>query len=155
MPRLRWGPSAFVLAAVALFISLGGTGYALTQTNGSQPAGQTSSAHTALPAWHSLSLRGGWTYGGFDSYHVGYYKDAQHVVHLRGSAVGGDTSATAFRLPAGARPAHTLWLSIYAYDGSAGGLEIKPNGNARLFDDVSGTDATGYSSLDGVAFRVP
>jgi hypothetical protein len=153
MPRLRWGPSAFVLAAIALFISLGGTGYALTQTNGPQPAGQT--ARTALPAWHNLSLRGTWTYGGFDSYHAGYYKDAQHVVHLRGSAKNGSTAAPAFRLPAGARPAHTLWLTTYAFGGSAGGLEIQPSGMASFFDSVGGGNASGYSSLDGVSFRVP
>jgi hypothetical protein len=148
------GSVGFVLATIALFISLGGTGYALTQTNASQPpdAGVRSAA---VPAWHSLTLTGGWVSGGYGSSHAGYYKDAGHVVHLRGSAKSGDTSMVAFRLPPGARPGHTLWLPVYAYDGSAGALEIDANGKAYFFDANSNVNVTGYASLDGISFRVP
>ena len=155
MPRLRWGPSAFVLSAIALFMALGGTGYALTQADSARPAKQSAPPRTALPAWHNLTLTGGWTYGGWDSYHAAYYKDSQGIVHLRGSAAGGSTMAPAFRLPRNARPSHTLWLQVYANNGTSGGLEIQPNGDATLFDNVGGLDVTLYSSLDGISFRVP
>jgi hypothetical protein len=155
MPKLRWGPSAFILSAIALFMALGGTGYALNQADGSQPANQSARSTAALPAWHSLTLTGGWTYGGYSSYHAAYYKDSQGVVHLRGSATSGSLSQAVFRLPLKARPSHTLWLPVYAYGGSAGGLEIDANGKAFLFDANSGTNVTGYSSFDGLSFRVP
>jgi len=154
MIKLRWGPSAFVLSAIALFMALGGTGYALTQTDSAQPADQSAPASATLPAWHSLTLTGGWTYGGYDSYHAAYYKDSQKIVHLRGSAAGGGSSAPAFRLPLTARPSHTLWLQVYAVQGSSGGLQIEPSGKAFLFDDGGGM-VTAYTSLDGISFRVP
>jgi hypothetical protein len=155
MPRLRWGPLAFVISVIALFIALGGNGSALTQANGSQLANRSASATTALPAWHNLTLTGGWTYGGYNSYHAAYYKDSQGIVHLRGSATGGSTSQAVFRLPPRNRPSHTLWLPVYAYGGSAGGLEIDSNGKAFLFDTNGGANVKGYSGLDGVSFRVP
>jgi hypothetical protein len=155
MRSLRWGPSAFVLSAIALFVALGGTGYAVTRADDAQPASQSARAHTALPAWHTLTLTGGWTYAGWDSYHAAYCKDSQGIVHLRGSAAGGDTSVPAFRLPPTARPSHTLWLHIYAVNATSGGLEIEPSGNATLFDHESGVNVTAYSSLDGISFRVP
>jgi hypothetical protein len=155
MPKLRWGPSAFVLSAVALFIALGGTGYALTQTIGSSPTSQGALATKAAPAWHTLTLKNGWVYGKYSTFHVAYSMDAQGVVYLRGSAKNGNASMPAFTLPAGARPAHTLWLSVYAYDGAAGGLEIQHNGNASLFDAGGGATVRRFASLDGVSFRVP
>jgi hypothetical protein len=155
MPKLRWGPSAFVLAAIALFVALGGTGYAMTQAGSGRPADRSALPHTALPAWHDLTLTGGWANGGYDSYDAAYYKDSQGIVHLRGSASGGSISQPAFRLPLKARPSHTLWLQVYANNGASGGLEIEPGGDAYLFDNVGGADVTLYSSLDGISFRVP
>jgi len=154
MPKFRWGPSAFILSAIALFIALGGTGYALTQTTGPQPANRSLTTK-ATPAWHNLTLKNGWTYGKYGSYHVAYCKDSQGVVYLRGSAKNGNTSQPAFTLPADARPAHTLWLPVYAFDGSAGGLEIEHNGAASLFDAGGGASVRKYASLDGVSFWVP
>ena len=154
MPKLQWGPPAFVIALIALFVALGGTGYALTQTNASQVADRSATART-LPAWHSLTLTGGWIYGGGGTYHAAYYKDSGNVVHLRGSAYNGSTSQAAFRLPSGARPAHLMYLPIYANGGSLGALEIMPDGHALIFDDNSGNNVTGYAGLDGVSFRVP
>ena len=155
MPRLRWGPSAFVVAVIALFIALGGTGYAVNQATGSQQAGQTAGARTALPAWHNLTLTGGWKYGGDNSYHAAYYKDSQNVVYLRGSAGGGQVASAVFRLPPTARPSHTLWLPIYAGRTLPGSLRLDPNGKAFLSGEDGGNEVVTYSSFDGVSFRVP
>ena len=155
MLRLRWGQSAFVLAAIALFVALGGTGYALDRTNGTSPMNPGAFAHTALPAWRDLTLTGGWQYGGYGASTAGYYKDSQGVVHLRGSAAKGSISKAAFQLPPKARPSHTLWLQVYANNGQSGGLQIKPDGTALLFDNVNGANVTVFTSLDGIAFRVP
>lgn len=155
MFTLRWGQSAFVLAAIALFISLGGTGYALNRAEGAPPTDSGARPHTALPAWRTLTLTGGWQNGGYDSFAAGYYKDSQSVVHLRGSAAKGNTAQAVFQLPTKSRPSHTLWLQIYANNGQTGGLKIKPDGTAWLFDNVGGANVTVFTSLDGISFRVP
>ena len=161
MRGLGWGRSAFAVSVAALVMSFGGAGYALSQASASPAAHKAVASRTPapavahLPAWHGLALTGGWTYGGFGSYHAAYYKDSGHVVHLRGSAASGSTSQAVFRLPRGARPSHTLWLLVYAFNGSSGGLEIRPDGHAFLFDDNSGNNVTGYTGFDGVTFRVP
>ena len=159
--RLSWGPSAFAVSMLALFLSLGGTSYALTAVSGLPATSHTQlhAAHAApstkLPAWRNLTLTGAWKYGGSGSYHAAFYKDSQSVVHLRGSAFGGSDFTVVFRLPRGDRPGRTLWLPVYAFDGSAGGLEIEPNGNASLFDTNNGNNVMGFASFDGISFRVP
>jgi len=153
--RLRFGlgGTALAVSMLALTLSLAGTGNAVT-TSGARPAARHA-APASLPAWHSLTLIGGWKYAGFGSYHAAFYKDAQHVVHLRGSVARG-TGRNAFRLPKGDRPAHTLWLPVYAFQGSSGGLEITPDGFASPFDPTSNNaNVTNYTSLDGISFRVP
>jgi hypothetical protein len=158
LSKIKWGPSAFAVSILALVMSLGGTSFALTQSSGAQTVGLSAhSAKTAaLPAWHNLTLQHGWTYGAFNSYHPGYYIDSDQVVHLRGSVVNGDPSMAVFQLPNAARPAHVLWLPIYASNGAAGGLSIKPNGQAFVFDTTGNdADVIGWSSFDGVTFRIP
>ena len=155
MPRLRWGPSAFVVACLALFVALGGTGYALTQPQESTTSDGAAVAR-ALPAWRNIRLLNGWQNGGWNSYQLSYYKDSGRVVHLRGSAAtAGDPSLPAFVMPPGARPSHTLWLSVYAVNGQSGGLQIDPDGTAWLFDHYDDTLVSSYASVDGVSFRVP
>ena len=64
MLKIRSGPSALAISALALFISMGGTGYAQTQQAGTLQASQSAqSAPAALHAWHSLTLTGGWAFG--------------------------------------------------------------------------------------------
>lgn len=145
--KLRWGPSAFAVSVAALVLSLGGTGYALTSA--------PSSAAAVKHSWHNLNLTGGWKYGGFSSYHAGVYKDGSGIVHLRGSAAGGNSSDAVFTLPRADRPSHTVWLPVYGFNGSAGGLEIERNGHAFLFDANSNNNVKGYSSFDGISFPVP
>jgi hypothetical protein len=45
--------------------------------------------------------------------------------------------------------------SVYAFNGSTGGLEIVPAGWAYAFDDNSNANVSAYTSLDGISFRVP
>lgn len=148
--RFGWGPASFAVSLLALTLSLGGTGYALTVASHS-PARQAAPA--ALPKWHNLTLLNGWHYGGSSSYHAAFYKDSGSVVHLRGSASG--SNELVFRLPAGDRPAHTIWLPVYTNNATVGGLEIESNGSAFLFNGNGNGDVGAYSSFDGVSFRVP
>jgi hypothetical protein len=162
MFKLRSGPVALVVSAIALFMSMGGTGYALNQTASAPKASQAASAAAAKPAkhdWHSLTLTGGWKYAGFDSDHAAYYIDASGVVHLRGSLWQGSTTSAAFRLPVGARPSHVLWLLVYANHGSSGELQINPTGRAFISSPYSLLGSTQqvtlWTSLDGISFPVP
>jgi len=134
---------AITVATAALVLSLAGGATAATVTS-QRPA--------APVVWHNLKLINGWGYGGFGSFHAAYYVDANHVVHLRGSARLGKIGSAAFRLPKGVRPSHVLSLPIYA---SAGVQEmnILPNGFAIPFDQT-GTDSSvrDFTSFDGVSF---
>jgi hypothetical protein len=53
-------------------------------------------------------------------------------------------------LPKAARPARQMWISIYAFDGSTGFLQILPTGQV----EVEGTDAASYASLANISFPV-
>jgi hypothetical protein len=157
LSKIKWGPASLAVSFMALVLSLGGTSFALTQTGGVAAASHTahSAKVAALPAWHNLALRGGWTFGAFNSYRPAYYIDSNMVVHLRGSAVNGNPAIAVFQLPNAARPAHELWLPIYAANGAAGGLKIQPNGLAFVFDATGNGSVIAWSSFDGVTFRVP
>jgi hypothetical protein len=148
--RFGWGPASFAVSLLALTLSLGGTGYALTVASQS-PARQAVQA--ASPVWHNLTLLNGWHYGGSGAYHAAFYKDSGGVVHLRGSVAG--STELVFQLPRGDRPAHTLFILVYAINDTLGALEVDSNGQAKLFDNNSGSNVGTYSSLDGVSFPVP
>jgi len=53
-------------------------------------------------------------------------------------------------LPPAARPAHTMYLSVYTYNGAIGELEIDTNGNMLAYEG----GAQQYTSLAGVSFPV-
>jgi hypothetical protein len=143
--KVRSGPVALAVAGLALFMSMGGTGYAI---------GAASHPSASTPDWHALSLTGDWLDGGFNTPTPAYYVDAQGVLHLRGDVVSGTTKAPVFTLPKGARPAHVIFLSIYANGGDSGGLTIRPTGKAYLRDNDGGAAVSQWASFDGVSFPI-
>ena len=149
--RFGWGPASFAVSLVALILALGGTGYALTVGHSGATAAQ---APSASHPWHNLTLTNGWRYGGASSFHAAYYKDAQGVVHLRGSADGG-TQGAVFTLPPGDRPSHSIRLPILAVGGSAGAMTIVSTGQAYLYDANGNRNVVNYASFDGISFPVP
>ena len=101
MGRLRslLGQSpAIAIASAALALSVAGGATAATVGNDFAAAPVT---------WHQLTLVNGWKYGGFSSFHAAYYLDANHVVHLRGSAHLGINGKAVFVLPRALRPSPT------------------------------------------------
>ncbi len=101
---------------------------------------------------HQVKLLNGWqssqsTFGtGNPSYAI-----SNGVVHLSGSMNSPGSSPLAFILPKAARPAHTLFISVYTIDGASPGLvEILPQGEV----DISGTGSAGYTSLANISFPV-
>jgi hypothetical protein len=151
MRRIHRPSPAVVLAMIALTVSLTGTGFAFGRNAGDPATAKAAAAVT----WHNLTLKNGWAYAGYNSYHAAWFKDADGFVHLRGSLFDGTSGEAAFRLPSSARPNKTVWLQVYAINGSSGGLEILPSGKAFPFDDNSDVNVIGYTSLDGLTFAVP
>ena len=145
MSRLRSliGQSpAIAIASAALALSVAGGATAATVAHESPAASVT---------WHRLTLLNGWVYGGFNSFHAAYYVDANHVVHLRGSARTGLYLKPTFRLPPGVRPSHVLSIPVYTDQGDAQ-LQIFTSGQAVLNDQNSGNEVRDFSSFDGVSF---
>jgi len=138
---IRQSP-AIAIATAALALSVAGGATAATVSgNASTPV-----------KWHNLTLLNGWSYGGFGSFHVAYYLDANHVVHLRGSAHSGVYTKATFRLPSGIRPSHILSMPVYASNNSVGEMNILPNGQVIVFDQASGNNVRDFTSFDGVSF---
>jgi hypothetical protein len=146
--KIRSGPVALAVAGLALFMSMGGTGYAIGA------AGHTPAA-PAAPVWHAIDLTGNWQDGGFNTATPAWWLDSNHVLHLRGDVINGSIKAPVFTLPVGARPGKVIFLSVYADNGESGGLTINPNGKAFLRDNNSGTLVANWTSFDGVSFPVP
>src|SRR5215472_10041093 len=103
-------------------------------------------------AMSTLSLENGWQssdaqYGtGDPSYSV-----SNGMVYLSGSLNQPVSGNQVFGvLPPAARPAHTMYLSVYTFDGAVGLLEIDTNGNMLAYDG----GAPQYTSLAGVSFPV-
>jgi hypothetical protein len=147
MSRLRSliGQSpAIAIASAALVLSVAG---------GATAATVSSNASATSVTWHQLTLINGWHYGGFNSFHAAYYVDANHVVHLRGSAREGIAGKPVFRLPTSVRPSKVISVLIYASGGQVGAMSILPSGQVSAFDQT-GTDSAvkDFTSFDGISF---
>jgi len=100
-----------------------------------------------------LTLQNGWA-----SYNDGTTSPAVRkisgIVHLEGAITGG-TLPQAFTLPAGFRPAHTVWVSVDTSGANRGHIEISPHGQVIVFAEGDiWSNAALLTSLDGVSFAV-
>ena len=135
---------AIAIATAALVISA---------ASGAGASAVVSHSAATRVTWHNLTLINGWgNSGAFNSFHAGYYVDANHIVHLRGSARIGSSGTAAFRLPRGVRPSHVLSVVIYTDTGPAE-MSILPSGLAEPFNPGStGSNVSDFTSFDGVTF---
>jgi hypothetical protein len=118
--------SATELGAVS-FLAASTTTRRLRPVHGWQPAAR--SYGTGSP---SYTVRGG-------------------VVYLAGSLQGQSATANVFAvLPRGARPEHTLLITVYTFGGTTGLLEIFPDGQMTV--SAAGNQAQTFTSLAGVSF---
>lgn len=141
---------AIAIASAALAMSVAGGATAATVA---REAPATPAASAASVTWHPLTLLNGWKYGTFNSFHAAYYVDANHVVHLRGSARHGVDHMPVFRLPASVRPSHVISVPIYASGGIVGAMNILPSGQVTVFDQTGSDSAVrDFTSFDGVSF---
>ena len=164
----RFKPSpAFVLAAIALFIALGGTSYAAGVVSGKSLANRSVS-HTKLmkhtvtatemkivPA-RPIALKNGWQpYAGYYDTPA-YWKDALGTVHLKGAvAQPVPGSDVVFVLPSGYRPKKSCNWPAVLDSATMGTIEVSPDGAVRVrcFSGAQAAASQLFTSLEGVSFR--
>lgn len=102
--------------------------------------------------WISPAFLNSWIdYGGSVYAPVGYFKDKNGIVHLRGLMKSGACGAAAFNLPVGYRPAYRLIMSTITNTGTGvGRLDVFATGD--ISPDVTLCNNS-YFSLDGVSFK--
>ncbi len=137
-------------------------------TLGTVPTAQTANTLAAPEAWHEVGESGqpeflnSWTNLISHAEPVGFYKDQEGVVHLKGTASSGASGTPIFRLPPGYRPANGDFVRMpvacfgAGCPNDVGALEIVSSNFTAIPEDedavLSPTGATDVS-LSGVTFR--
>ena len=97
-----------------------------------------------------LTLQNGWiSYGsGTTSPAV---RKINGIVHFEGALYNGANSF-AFTLPVGFRPSHYVYTSVDMNVANRGHILIAPNGQVNVYGEGTQSEATLFTSLDGVSF---
>jgi hypothetical protein len=158
------------IALLALFISLGGVAAAGTMISGASIKvrsipGDRMKLHTIgqnamrLPPEQVVGATGepgfgsGWKNAGGGYQSVGFYRDDEGVVHLRGAVAFPASSITIFTLPTGYRPAATEMFSAELDDAGSAMVFVTSGGDVDLeFVNPNGS-APHAMSLSGISFR--
>lgn len=104
------------------------------------------------PVWVAPTLLNSWRNEVSGEYTpVGYYKDTENIVHLRGLITSGTnfgftTNCYIFLLPVGYRPVKANMFQVIS-NGAIGRVDVMADGNIRA---VAGSNI--YVSLDGITF---
>jgi hypothetical protein len=168
-PVRRWPSAATATALLALFISCGGVAVAGTMINGSSIKlhtipGDRLVLHTVtrgqmrIPPEQLVGAAGepafgsGWKNagGGFQS--VGFYRDDEGAVHLRGVVALGGHVTTIFTLPIGYRPAATEMFSAGLDNAGAAMIEVTAFGAVDL-EFINSPDTPDSMTLSQISFR--
>ena len=97
--------------------------------------------------WVAPALLNSWTVAAGNQ--VGYLKDPQGFVHLRGQVTGGGNSTTVFILPPGFRPGQLCnFVTQGAAAGAANAIAVSTNGAVTAFIAAGGQSPP----LDGITF---
>jgi len=97
-----------------------------------------------------LTLQNGWFNYPFGTTTAAVRK-ISGIVHLEGAIAGG-TLPQAFTLPVGFRPSHNVYVPVDLNNANKGLALIDANGQVSVFAEGSQSDATTFTSLDGVSF---
>lgn len=101
-----------------------------------------------------LTLVNGWTSAPFGTQQAGVKQLNDGIVTFTGAIAGG-TSSAAFTLPAEDRPASNVFLPVDMCNATKGRLEITPSGVGVVQSEFAFSDASCFTSLDGVSFALP
>jgi hypothetical protein len=105
--------------------------------------------------WDQLTLMNGWQsdQGSYGTGDPMYCVTSDGMVHLSGSLTQPSAGSIEFAvLPAWARPASNLYLSVYTFAGTVGSLEIRTDGEMLAFNGQSNGDVADFTSLAGISF---
>lgn len=118
------------------FTSLEGASFTLT------PAGQV-----------NLALINGWTNGPFNT-RAAKVANINGIISFSGAIATAGTNKRPFVMPAGMRPAATVFVPIDLCGVSDGRLRITPSGGVTVQVDDAFSDAQCFTSLDGAHFAL-
>lgn len=110
------------------------------------------SFHYAKPSafdttdWSALPLQNGWLNNSADHAPLGYWKDREGIVHLRGLVKSGTMGSAIGTLPVGFRPSKR-YLKIAVSANASGRLDVMPDG--RLIPTLASNT---WFSIDGTSF---
>jgi hypothetical protein len=99
----------------------------------------------------SLSLINGWTGGGYSTSQPAAAL-VKGIVRLKGSVETSGTNTEPFLLPAGMRPADTVYVKTDMCNATNGRLIIEPTGDVYVQAETNFSNAQCFTSLDGVSF---
>lgn len=97
--------------------------------------------------WNAPTLINSWVNFGAPFNPVGYWKDPNGVVHLRGMVKSGTINTTAFTLPLGYRPANS---ELFAVPSNSAFGRITVDAGGGVTPDI-GSNAS--INIDGITFR--
>jgi hypothetical protein len=121
-------------------------------------AGITFRAKTSILAANHLTMENGWTGNSFSAGMATVTRDQYGVVHLAGGVAASSGEGPVFTLPAGDRPTHYLYESVYTFGGTTGAAVIYPTGQVYLQGQATGTSgvstADEFTSLTSITFQV-
>ena len=108
-----------------------------------------------LPAYTPLTLINGWTNYGSGTANAAV-TSINGIVHLKGAiqTSSGNTNDVAFVLPAGFRPSKNINVPVDMCDATSGELAIAPTGVTEVISQGKLSNATCFTSLDGVSFAL-
>lgn len=111
-------------------------------------------ASAASLTYQSLKLFNGWQAYGLGTGAPAAAVDPNGIVHLKGaiSQPPGGGAGIAFRLPKKARPNRDVYLPVGLINGQPGRLTIQADGRAFVKGVLDQSDATGFTSLEGITF---
>lgn len=101
-----------------------------------------------------LSLVNGWTGAPFSTHQPGVKQAADGIVEFTGAIAGGNPGL-AFTLPVNDRPATNVYVPVDTYGATKGRLLIQQNGQVFVQSEGAFSNASQFTSLDGVSFALP
>jgi len=160
---------ANVTATLALFLAIGGVAIGEPLIEGSSirprslPANRLkrhslTAAEIRIPpeqlvgAFGEPAFGAGWKNAGSGLQVVGFYRDAEDIVHLRGGVAIGGSVLTIFTLPVGYRPLATEEFSAVLDTAGSALILITPTGDVDL-EFINSPSTPHTLSLSQISFR--
>jgi hypothetical protein len=78
--------------------------------------------------------------------------NASGIVRFQGAVATSGTTTTIFTLPAAFRPTAQVWIPVTLCDSAGGRVVVQTDGTMYVEAETKVTDATCFTSLDGVTF---